>query len=139
MKSVRHMAPFSTQSIEKLMDGKKIYVQRANKSLFLSRIVLIYSCIENYTLIHCVQYQHLSLAHLSRRLMVSLKYTSRSGVRASVSASVRPCVNIFKLQYLRNQWSNCNQILSETSFGRGKNSFRFWARSDRNSGVHGNG
>ena len=40
-------------------------------------------------------------------------------------ASVRPCVNIFKLQYLRNQWSNRNQILSEASLGRGKDAFGF--------------
>ena len=52
---------------------------------------------------------------------------------------VRPCVNIFKLQYLRNKWSNRNQILSEASLGRGKGCIRFWARSDWKSGVHGNG
>ena len=33
---------------------------------------------------------------------VSLWYTGRSGVRASV--------NIFKLEYLRNQWANRNEI-----------------------------
>ena len=46
--------------------------------------------------------------------------------------------NIFKLEYLRNQWTNRNQILSEASLGRGKGSIRFWTRSDQNSGVHGN-
>ena len=51
----------------------------------------------------------------------------------------RPCVNIFKLQYLRNQWSNRNDILTEPSLGWGKGCIRFWARSDRNSGAHGNG
>ena len=48
-------------------------------------------------------------------------------------------VNIFKLEYLRNQWANCNEILSEPSLGWGKGCIRFWARSDWNSGVHGNG
>ena len=28
-------------------------------------------------------------------------------------------VNIFKLEYLRNQWANRNEILSEPSFGGG--------------------
>ena len=46
----------------------------------------------------------------------------------------RPSVNIFKLQYLRNQWSNRNQILSEASLG----CIRFWTRSDQKIGVHGN-
>ena len=35
-------------------------------------------------------------------------------------ASVRTCVNTFKHEYLRNQWANCNQILSEASLGGGK-------------------
>ena len=48
-------------------------------------------------------------------------------------------VDIFKLEYLRNQWANRNEILSEPSLGRGKGCIRFWARSDWNSGVHGNG
>ena len=48
------------------------------------------------------------------------------------------CVNIFKLESLRNQWANLNQILSEASLGRGKGCFRFWTGSDPNSGVHGN-
>ena len=60
----------------------------------------------------------LFLAHLSRRLIGELIGYSWSGVRPSV-------VHIFKLQYLRNQWSNSNQILSEASFGRGKGCIRF--------------
>ena len=48
-------------------------------------------------------------------------------------------VDIFKLEYLRNQWANRNDILTEPSLGWGKGCIRFWARSDRNSGVHGNG
>ena len=51
----------------------------------------------------------------------------------------RLSVNIFKHEYIHNQWANRNQILSEASLGRGKGCIRFWTRSDRNSGVHGNG
>ena len=29
-------------------------------------------------------------------------------------------VNIFKLEYLRNQWANCKEILSEPHWGGGK-------------------
>ena len=34
--------------------------------------------------------------------------------------SVCLCVNIFKLEYLHNQWANRNKILSEPSLGWGK-------------------
>ena len=54
------------------------------------------------------------LAHLSRRLKGELIVYQSSG-RPSVCASV----NIFKLDYLRNQWSNRNEILSEPSLGWG--------------------
>ena len=51
---------------------------------------------------------------------------------ASVRPCVRPCVrasvNIFKLEYLRNQWANRNQILSEASLGWGIDCIRFWTR-----------
>ena len=40
---------------------------------------------------------------------------------------VRPCVNTFKHEYLRNQWVDCNQILSEASLGRGKAAICFWS------------
>ena len=66
------------------------------------------------------------LAHLSRRLKGEL-IVYQSSRRLSVCVSV----NIFKLEYLRIQWANRNEFLSEPSLG--------WARSDRNSGVHGNG
>ena len=56
-----------------------------------------------------------------------------------VGACVCVSVIIFKLEYLRNQWANRNKILTEPSLGWGKGCIRFWARSDRNSGVHGNG
>ena len=69
------------------------------------------------------------LAHLSRR------YNSIPVKLSSVCVSV----NIFKLEYLRNQWANGNEILSQTSLGWGKGCIRLKARSDRNSGVHGNG
>ena len=59
------------------------------------------------------------LAHLSRRLKGEL----------IVYRSIRrPCVNIFKLEYLRNQWANRNQILSEASLGWGIDCIRFWTR-----------
>ena len=32
-------------------------------------------------------------------------------------SSVCVCVNIFKLEYLRNHWANHNEILSESSLG----------------------
>ena len=63
----------------------------------------------------------------------------QSGRRLSVCLSVWLCVNIFILKYLRNQWANRNEILSEPALGWGKGCIRFWARFDRNSGVHGNG
>ena len=67
------------------------------------------------------------LAHLSRRLKGEL-IVYRSIRRPCVSASVRLCVNIFKLEYLRNQWANRNQILSEASLGWGIDCIRFWTR-----------
>ena len=49
--------------------------------------------------------------------------------RPSVCASVRPSVNIFKLESLRNQWANRNKILTEPSLGWGKGCIRFYLRS----------
>ena len=63
------------------------------------------------------------LAHLSRRLkgeLIVYRSIRRPWVRASV--------NIFKLEYLRNQWANRNQILSEASLGWGIDCIRFWTR-----------
>ena len=74
------------------------------------------------------------LAHLSQRLKGEL-IVYQSSCRLSVCVSE----NIFKLEYLHNQWANRNKILSEPSLGLGKGCIRFWARSDWNSGVHGNG
>ena len=70
------------------------------------------------------------IAHLSRRLKGGLivYQTSR---RLCVCVSVCVSVNIFKLEYLRNQWANRNEILSEPSLGWGKGCIRFWSRSDR--------
>ena len=83
------------------------------------------------------QLEHMSnlistlLAHLSRRLKGEL-IVYRSIRRPCVSASLRPLVrlwvNIFKLEYLRNQWANRNQILSEASLGWGIDCIRFWTR-----------
>ena len=39
--------------------------------------------------------------------------------------SVWLCVNIFKLEYLSNQWANRNKILSEPSLGGGKAALGF--------------
>ena len=50
------------------------------------------------------------LAHSSQRLIGEL-IVYQSSQRLSVCVSV----NIFKLEYLRNQWANRNQILSEAS------------------------
>ena len=66
--------------------------------------------------VHTQKYQF--LAHLSRRLKGEL-IVYRSIRRPWVRASVRASVNIFKLEYLRNQWANRNQILSEASLGWG--------------------
>ena len=74
------------------------------------------------------------LAHLSRRLRGELIV-----YQSSRRPLVRRCVNTFKHEYLRNQWANCNQILSEASLGWGKGCVMFSARSDWNSGFHGNG
>ena len=78
------------------------------------------------------------LAHLSRRLKGQL-IVYQSSRRLCVWLCVCVSVDIFKLEYLCNQWANRNEILCEPSLGWGKGCIRFWARSDRNSGVHGNG
>ena len=44
----------------------------------------------------------------------------QDGSQAGVRPCVRPCVNTFKHEYLRNQKSDRNQILSDVSLGRGK-------------------
>ena len=59
--------------------------------------------------------------------------------KSSGPHGLREDVNIFKHEYLRNQWADCNQILSEASLGKGKGCNMFLARSDWNSGFHGNG
>ena len=46
-------------------------------------------------------------------------------VRLSVRLSDRPSVNTFKLEYLRNQKADRNQILSEASMGWGKTALSF--------------
>ena len=78
-------------------------------------------------------YLILFLAHLSRRLVGEFIVYPWSGVRPSSVV-----VHNFKHEYLCNQWADCNQILSEASLGWGKGCIWFWARSDQNSGFHGN-
>ena len=56
---------------------------------------------------------------------MSLWYTSRAVVSVSGCVSVFLCVNVFKLEYLRNQWANHNEILSEPSLGWGKAALGF--------------
>ena len=71
------------------------------------------------------------LAHLSRRLkgeLIVYRSIRRPCVSALVRPSVRLWVNIFKLEYLRNQWANRNQILSEASLGWGIDCISFWTR-----------
>ena len=77
------------------------------------------------------------LAHLSRRLRGEL-IVYRSSRRPSVGPLVRPCVHTFKNEYLCDHWVDRNQILSEALLGWGIGCIRFWARSDQNSGFHGN-
>ena len=82
------------------------------------------------------------LAHLSPGLkgeLIVYQSSCRLCVCLCVCLSVWLSKNIFKLEYLRNQWANSNKILSEPSLELRKGCIRFWARSDRNSGVHGNG
>ena len=67
------------------------------------------------------------LAHLSRRLKGEL-IVYRAIRRPLVCACDSASVNIFKLEYLRNQWANRNQILSEASLGWGIDCIRFWTR-----------
>ena len=59
------------------------------------------------------------LAHLSRRLKGEL-IVYQSSRRLCVCVSGCVSVDIFKLQYLCNQWANRNEILSEPSLGWGK-------------------
>ena len=87
-------------------------------------------------------FQCLFLAHLSRSLkgeLIVYQSSCRLSVCVSVCLSICVSVNIFKLEYLRNQWADRNEFLSEPLLEWRKGCIRFWARSDRNSGVHGNG
>ena len=68
---------------------------------------------------------------------------NRMGVEpASVCLSFRlsmcASVNTFNNEYLCNQRANRNEIISEVPFWREKGCIWFWARSDQNSGSHGN-
>ena len=76
------------------------------------------------------------LADLSCRLRGEL-IVNQSSRHPSVHPLVRLCVLTFKHEYLLGQWVDRNQILSEASLGW-IGCIRFWARSDQNSGFHGN-
>ena len=71
--------------------------------------------------------------------LIVYQSSRRPSVRACVRPSVRASVHTFKHDYLLNQQAYSNQILSEASLGWGKGCIRFLARSDWNSGFHGNG
>ena len=45
--------------------------------------------------------------------------------QSSCRLSVCLCVNIFKLEYLRNQWANRNEIYLNNHFGGGKAALGF--------------
>ena len=95
----------------------------------LSLLSFLFSC----CLIFCI------LAQLSRRLKGELiVYQSSCRLCVCVSVCVSMCKH-FQTLISPQPVGNRNEILSETSLGWGKGCIRFWARSDRNSGVHGNG
>ena len=71
------------------------------------------------------------LAHLSRRL-TRWAYSIPMVRRPSV------VVHTYKLEYLRSQLANLDQILCVALLGWGKGCIRFWGRFDQNSGFHGN-
>ena len=54
-------------------------------------------------------------------------------------SSQSPSVRASTLLNINISETDCNQILSEASLGWGKSCIRFLARSDWNSGFHGNG
>ena len=67
------------------------------------------------------------------------RWAYRIGLKpASLSASVSVSIHIFIHEYLLDQPDDHNQISSKASLGWGIGCIRFWARSDQNSGFHGN-
>ena len=127
LSSITHLIYFCktyTQLAHEFLYSKRIYSANKILQLFCSRQIYY----NNY---YSKTYL---LAHLSRRLVGELIVYPWSGVRPS-SSSV---VHNFKHEYLCNQWADHNQILSEASLGWGKGCIWFWARSDQNSGFHGN-
>ena len=60
------------------------------------------------------------------------------GWDSSRRPSVRPSVHTFRHEYLWDQPADHNQISSKALLGRGIGCIRFCARSDQNSGFHGN-
>ena len=104
-------------TIEKI----KMFISRMNDHIFLS-----YS-----TQLNCI-----SSPEPKAHGEIIVHQSSR---RLCVCVYVCVCVHTFKHEYLRDQWVNCNQILSEASLGRRKRCIMFWTRSNQNSGAHGNG
>ena len=88
----------------------------------------------SFAALKCLQIGNMDsrfLAHLSRRLkgeLIVYRSIRRPLVRPLVRPSVSASVNIFELEYLRNQSANHNQILSEASLGWGIDCIRFWTR-----------
>ena len=72
---------------------------------------------------------HFILAHLSQRL-TRWAYSIPMVCRPSV------IVSILKLECLRSQLANLDQILCVASLGWGKGCIRFWGRLDQSSGFH---
>ena len=74
-----------------------------------------------------LQYSHIFI--YSIRCMLLLTFRSLAAIGSEKSTVFTfSSVNIFKLEYLRNQWANRNQILSEASLGWGIDCIRFWTR-----------
>ena len=71
-------------------------------------------------------------------LFVSSPEPKAQGELIGWDSSRRPSVHTFKHEYLRDPLADRNQISSEASFGWGIDCIRFWARSDKNFGFHGN-
>ena len=66
-------------------------------------------------------------------------YQSIRRLCVCVSVCLQCVLTFSNMNISPNQWADCNQILSEASLGRGKGCNMFLARSDWNSGFHGNG
>ena len=72
------------------------------------------------------------------------KHTNKTWAKGSIGAYRMgfelACIHPFTLSNINisDQQADWNQISSGASLGLGKDCIRFWARSDQNSGFHGN-